>query len=285
MANRYDTIQRLPNDLVIFDLDGCVQDDEWRIRLIKSEGSDRFAAYHANLVHDRPLAAGQFKLKRHIDSDHGIVFITARPNAVREKTFDQIRIHHGTDFDMCLFMRADDEEGIGSVELKGNMLLKVCENMRTQQSIVAAYDDRPDIVKMYLSRGIDGARILDKRGMRKYVEGEKTTLTWAEQALPNALARTAANILEQAGATFRERNAAYKDNADNVGKVMAALFPDGVQIKTAADHKMYHLFELIIVKLTRFANSGLTHDDSIHDAIVYAAMCENLAQTHNIQFK
>jgi hypothetical protein len=32
----------------------------------------------------------------------------------------------------------------------------------------------------------------------------------------------------------------------------------------------------MVVKLTRFANSGLTHEDSIHDAAVYAAMVESL---------
>jgi hypothetical protein len=32
----------------------------------------------------------------------------------------------------------------------------------------------------------------------------------------------------------------------------------------------------MIVKITRFANSGLKHKDSIHDAAVYAAMVESL---------
>jgi hypothetical protein len=96
--------------------------------------------------------------------------------------------------------------------------------------------------------------------------------------------KNAADILESAGRTFRERNAVYKDNAEVVGKVMAALFPNGVALKTAADHKMYHLFELVIVKLTRFTQSGMTHEDSIHDLAVYAAMCEVLVKTHNIKF-
>lgn len=59
-----------------------------------------------------------------------------------------------------------------------------------------------------------------------------------------------------------------------VGKVMAVLFPDGIPAALLhADH--WHLFELKIVKLTRFAASGLTHVDSVHDDAVYSAMIES----------
>jgi hypothetical protein len=63
---------------------------------------------------------------------------------------------------------------------------------------------------------------------------------------------------------------------------MKALFPDGVNLRTSDDHHIYHLFELIIVKLTRFANSNMHHADSIHDAMVYAAMVELLVNNHSI---
>jgi hypothetical protein len=96
--------------------------------------------------------------------------------------------------------------------------------------------------------------------------------------------KTAADILAEMADTFRERNAVYKDNAAKVGEVMAVLFPDGVTLKTAADHKFYHLFELLIVKLTRFTNSGLKHEDSVHDLTVYGAMLEAIGvMNHNIQ--
>jgi hypothetical protein len=35
------------------------------------------------------------------------------------------------------------------------------------------------------------------------------------------------------------------------------------------------------VKLTRFANSNLTHRDSIHDAMVYAAMVEHCVKENS----
>lgn len=86
----------------------------------------------------------------------------------------------------------------------------------------------------------------------------------------------AADILQQAAETFRERNAVYGDNYKNVGNVLFALFPHGIALQTAEDFNRWHLFELLVVKLTRFANTGLTHTDSVHDAAVYAAMLESL---------
>jgi|TARA_R110000803_G_scaffold51919_7_gene107065 hypothetical protein len=86
----------------------------------------------------------------------------------------------------------------------------------------------------------------------------------------------ASKILQDMATTFKERNKVYGDNYKTVGIVMSGLFPDGVNLKTIDDYNTWHLFELMIVKLTRFANTNLTHRDSIHDAAVYAAMIESL---------
>lgn len=89
--------------------------------------------------------------------------------------------------------------------------------------------------------------------------------------------KNGADVLQEMADTFRERNKVYGDNYKSVGNVMAALFPGGIALVMPDDFNRWHLFELIVVKLTRFANSGLTHIDSIHDAAVYAAMVESLA--------
>jgi len=98
----------------------------------------------------------------------------------------------------------------------------------------------------------------------------------AEAQLFSTAERNAADILFEMAGTYRERNKVYGDNYKRVGAVMMALFPNGVTLSTEEDYNRWHLFELIVVKLTRFANSGLTHEDSIHDAAVYAAMVESL---------
>jgi hypothetical protein len=84
---------------------------------------------------------------------------------------------------------------------------------------------------------------------------------------------TAADILADAAETYRQRNAIYGDNFRRVAPIMALLLPAGAPPEMLHTQH-FHLFELLIVKLTRFANSGLTHQDSIRDAAVYAAMIE-----------
>lgn len=86
------------------------------------------------------------------------------------------------------------------------------------------------------------------------------------------------DILEAAAATFRSRNAGYKDGYKTFGDMMVAMFPDGVRLRTPEDFTRWHLFELLMVKVRRFASSGLTHEDSMHDAAVYAAMIESVLE-------
>lgn len=91
-----------------------------------------------------------------------------------------------------------------------------------------------------------------------------------------AAVATPGDILEEMAATFRERNAEYKDNFKMVGPIMKLFFPEGVPVEVLGSHQ-FHLFELMVVKMSRFAISGLQHQDSIHDAGVYAAMIESIA--------
>lgn len=73
---------------------------------------------------------------------------------------------------------------------------------------------------------------------------------------------------------FEERNAIYGSNYREVGQIMAALFPNGITLKTVDDHNRFHLFMLKIVKLTRYAKiyEEGGHEDSMEDDIVYSAM-------------
>lgn len=100
-----------------------------------------------------------------------------------------------------------------------------------------------------------------------------------EKQLPRQFGDTARPILpvpgalEAAAQTFRERNAVYGNNYEMVGPIMGILFPDGVDRQLLSSDQ-FHLFELVIVKLSRLATSRLTHTDSAHDAAVYCAMIE-----------
>ncbi len=84
-------------------------------------------------------------------------------------------------------------------------------------------------------------------------------------------------ILDAAAETFRKRNKVYGDNYTRAGEALAAMFPQGVTLKTADDHNRFQIFNLIFVKLSRYAvqwHSG--HKDSIHDAAVYSAILEDI---------
>jgi hypothetical protein len=80
-------------------------------------------------------------------------------------------------------------------------------------------------------------------------------------------------ILRKQIATFIERNRTYGDNWKALG-ALAILFPNGVTLKTPEDFIRWHLFEWAFGKITRFAGSGMTHTDSLHDAAVYLTMVE-----------
>ena len=85
----------------------------------------------------------------------------------------------------------------------------------------------------------------------------------------------AANVLIEMSKTYKAKNSEYKDNYKVVGKIMGLLFPDGVPVELLSSDQ-FHLFELKIVKLTRFARSNMKHLDSIHDDGVYSAMIEGI---------
>jgi hypothetical protein len=80
-------------------------------------------------------------------------------------------------------------------------------------------------------------------------------------------------ILRAQIATFTERNRAYGDNWEALG-ALATLFPNGVKLRSPEDFIAWHLFEWAFGKLTRFARTGMTHKDSLHDAAVYLTLLE-----------
>lgn len=84
------------------------------------------------------------------------------------------------------------------------------------------------------------------------------------------------DVLEAAAQTFRERNKLYGDNWLHFGDVMLAMFPDGIELKTAEDFNRFVMFTNCIAKATRYAMNITTggHVDSAHDLSVYAAMLE-----------
>jgi len=85
-------------------------------------------------------------------------------------------------------------------------------------------------------------------------------------------------VLDGMSITFLNRHEIYGDNYLQIGRVLEAMFPDGITIKTADDHNRHHAFLMMVVKITRLASSGINHQDSAHDCAVYGAMLETLLE-------
>jgi hypothetical protein len=87
-------------------------------------------------------------------------------------------------------------------------------------------------------------------------------------------------ILEGAARTYEERGALYGDNYKLFGKIMMAMFPDGLVLNSEDDFNRFNMFTQCSGKLTRYAQmfSRGGHLDSAHDEIVYAAMLQELTE-------
>ena len=241
---------------VIFDLDNCLANDSDRIPLIDwscPNLEERYAAYH-NLCGDDPV--GNLSAFEEATLDATPVFLTARPVRVQQMTENWLFSRLGVR-DPTLLMR-NNGDNRRSVVIKQEQLGALVAHYGVAISeIAAAYDDRSDIVEMYRSLGVP-ASVLKIHDQCAYTRSPSSV--------------TAGDVLADMAKTFRERNAVYKDNFRVVGKVMHELQLDGVTLNSAKDHELFHLYSLLVVKLTRFTASGLTHEDSITDLCVYGAM-------------
>lgn len=235
--------------IAIFDLDGCISDDRRRRCLLPEKGTcdNDYAAYHLDCGND-PLI-NEHLVHQHIDAGHHIVFITARPAAYITATCQWLERHFPMDAGFTLLTRPNGD-ATPCPELKVR-LFEGSDFELKWEDVAAAYDDRQDILDAYAAKGVKNVRLV---------------------TCPDP---TPGNILRAMATTFDERNKVYGSNYQMVGPIMRILFPDGVPPELLGSDQ-FHLFELKIVKLSRFAISGLTHADSIHDDGVYSAMIESI---------
>lgn len=290
--------------VTIFDIDNCLSDDEHRIPLIRWDlpiDAGRYDKYHASAMQDTARPLGEVQALCVGEA----VFFTARPNKYRDITLNWLRGMYGEHIDIKpanIYMRADNDHRPSTL-LKRDMLASLLNPNHAPGEIKIvvemAYDDRADVVAMYRENGVE-ARVLALHNTSAYAppkaklhHGSAAVPGFAEIPVPEFLrARkdpspapmpitmaddpgTAADVLSSMAETYRERNAVYGSNFRMVGPMMKVLFPDGVK-PDVLHSDQFHLFELILVKLSRFAISGLTHEDSIRDTGVYAAMIDSI---------
>lgn len=278
-------------DVVIFDLDGCISDDRHRRGLLPrvpehhENTEEDYEAYHAKAHLDTKLVAfSEFVSVCKVPGMIPLV-VTARPESERERTWDWLRQAAG-DLDMSrvhLLMRPHGDR-THSPLLKPSLIHEWAAFRNWQMRFIGAYDDREDVLRAYVATGIVSERqcwlVRENHIARLDVTYDNLVDAALQAATTEARPATVPEIMRAMADTYEERNAVYGDNFKNVGGVMAAMFPNGVVLRTPEEFVRWHLFELKVVKLTRFAQSGLTHVDSIHDDSVYGGMIEHVLQ-HN----
>lgn len=230
----------------VFDIDGCISNDLWRLHLAKSGQWDEYfsrAKEDLSCNHD---------ILRGYSQEHYILFITARPERYRTETVEWILRNFG--FHSFILEMREDHQLVPAVTYKVNAV----SSLKETYNIVAAFDNDPRIVEAYANLEIDTALVLTPEGCRK----------------------DAADTLEQAAALWRQRNKEYGDNYNNVGRVLTAMFPDGLHLKTEQEFIRAHLLFLMVMKMTRY--NSATHKDSLLDLSVYGAMLLNVIEENEL---
>lgn len=272
---------------VIFDMDGCLSDDSARLedmmqRIGAGKPSDLdYEIYHRRFLVDKSMNLGVWSEWK--ERGATMLVVTARPERYRLSTHAWMNskgMLDGVRPSVFLFMR-EDSCRLPSPECKIAILTR---NGIAPESISAAFDDREDVLDAYAAYGVPVERlfILDSMGKRPYREPapkkapEKLVIKRKQEGAvmkrkPEQV--TADQILAKMATTFRERNKSYQDNWKQVPELVKVLFPNGVP-RHVIESPQWHLFELKLVKLSRFAISNLSHSDSIHDDAVYSAMIE-----------
>ena len=138
---------------IILDIDNCIANDGWRIRYIdwSLSGDDRWERYHSRAGYD--FACNRHLVRKLHPEDH-VLFFTGRPEhhrAYTERWIENNYLPRGREY--TLIMRRKCDEGVPAVELKREMLRRHAK----VEEIVAAYDDRSDVVEMYKSFGINAS--------------------------------------------------------------------------------------------------------------------------------
>jgi hypothetical protein len=141
----------------ILDLDNCISDDSPRLALIdwtKPHPNDRYRLYHEAAGDDKPGNLDLFD--EYAQTEHSLIVCTARPIAYSVLTRRWLEEQGVKPF--ALLMR-NNPDTRPSVAVKATQLQWLFDHYGvTKDRIADAYDDRQEIVDMYLSHGIAAYR-------------------------------------------------------------------------------------------------------------------------------
>ena len=139
------------SQFTIFDHDNVIGDDAWRIPLIRWDLSDMNARYHAYHLASAFDVPGNKLMLKNLRAEDVIIF-TAMPEEYR--TLRHLWLNHNRIPVNRIYMRRAGNHA-HSADVKREMLHQFYEDFgTTKDSIRIAYDDRADVVAMYLAEGV-----------------------------------------------------------------------------------------------------------------------------------
>ena len=95
--------------------------------------------------------------------------------------------------------------------------------------------------------------------------------------MPSKTRKYVPDTLRSLGDLYRERNRSYGDSYLKYGKIMTALFPDGITLKSEEDFNRIGALSCIVSKMARYTNNlEVPHRDSLHDIAVYSIIIDEL---------
>lgn len=288
---------------IIWDLDNCLADDRHRIPLIdrSAVGVARWDAYHAACANDPPGRTDVLAAVRRLAPWCAEVFLTGRPESQRQATRSWLDATCPTPADThSLLLMRPDGDARDALAIKGTYLAY----LRTiNLNPLLAFDDRPDIVEMYRDRGVPGVVLAVHADASPHEQAPQPDVgaisagsaeDWADvdslaQLRCGRASATAAgfrevsfavdDILTDAARTFAARNATYGVAYKGFGAVLAAAWPAGLRVEGEEQFGRLALMVMGLGKWHRYARSFSTgHIDSARDAVVYAAMLEQLTR-------
>jgi hypothetical protein len=260
--------------IIILDLDNCIANDAWRIPFINwgaKDPQERYHVYHALAHHDENnLDWVHREMREHGVDEVDAYVLTARPVKYHRETKAWLDDHMPASINVVGLLMRNDTDHRHSVEIKRQQMRHLQSHWDVDfDRVIFAADDRHDVVEMFRTYGVNGI-----------VRAAHDVCAYTPPGLgQNARSRTVPEVLRDAAATYEERNATYGNNWLNIGPVLAAMHPDGVTLRSAADFMRFHFLVMKVVKMTRLASSGITHQDSAHDLSVYAAMLESFNES------
>ncbi len=139
-----------PKYTCIFDLDGTLADCSHRLGYVKTKPKN-WGAFFAGIPHD-PVHENVFlELNDAVNANHDIIIVTARPETeqVRKDTLEWLERNKIT-YHKIFFRAKNDhrEDAIVKSEIL-DIILEAGHNIHT------VYDDRPKVVAMWKSRGLN----------------------------------------------------------------------------------------------------------------------------------